>query len=148
MSTISRSPSAAGPPYPVRTAAIGGVYMISASSSAFVQFGDRGVTNAFIRAIAVQRAEDHWTAGHAYFESYDIFWRPRPSPAAIAPDGGEASMESIHLDPYIRVGCIRIIAAGNSSSVQAGNGKAVIAESRIKHIRQYPQRSSPPSPPA
>jgi spore germination protein PE len=40
------------------------------------------------------------------------------------------------------VGCIRVIAAGSASSIQAGNNMRLLGDSRIKHIRQYPKKAA------
>ncbi|WP_028610406.1 spore germination protein GerPE [Paenibacillus harenae] len=138
--------AAQGNLYPIRTANIGSVCIISAASSAVVQFGDRGETNARLRALALQRKEDHTTAGDVFFESYTVFYRDMPK--LIDPDydsGQVLALERSNRSPHINVGCIHIIAAGSSSSILAGNGMNLTADSRIKHIRQYPRpRPLPP----
>jgi spore germination protein PE len=138
--------AAAWNPYPIRTANIGWITIISAASSAAVQFGDRGETNARLRALALQRQESHSTAGDVFFESYPVFYRDLPK--LIDPDydnGQVLALERSNCSPNITVGCIHIIAAGSSASILAGNGMNLTADSRIKHIRQYPRpRPVPP----
>lgn len=93
-------------------------------------------------ALAVQRKEDHARSGDVYFESYRIF--ARPDPVLIDPDfeaGRVIRTTRTHCDPCIRVGFVRVIAAGNSSSIHIGNGHCITGQSRIKHIRQYPKES-------
>lgn len=126
--------------YPIRTAQIGAVCIINASSAAAVQFGDRGETNAKLCALAVQRKESHTTAGDVFFESYRIFDRRLPS--LIDPDfdkGQVVTVNRVNYRPFITVGCVNITAAGSASSFLAGNCMSVNSESRIKHIRQYPR---------
>lgn len=106
-----------------------------------MQLGDRGETRARLRALAVQRKENHTEYGNAYFESYPIFSRPHPVLRDPAIESGAYIQTSYeNADPCIRVGCILVTAAGSASSVQIGNGKLVTADSRIKHIRQYPKQ--------
>ncbi|MCR2803149.1 spore germination protein GerPE [Paenibacillus soyae] len=135
---MSKMTSASFPP---RTSQVGVLCIISAASAAAVQLGDRGETRAKLRALAVQRQEDHTESGNVYFESYPLFRRPYPVLRdPVAESGALIETRFENAEPCIRVGCIRIIAAGNASSVQIGNGKLVSGDSRIKHIRQYPKQ--------
>lgn len=127
----------------VRTAQIGIVYIISAASASAIQFGDRGETNAKLQALAVQRSESHATAGNVYFESYPMFTNPYPVPQdPELYSGADIAISRSNVCPTISVGCIRVIAAGSASSIQAGNNMRVIADSRIKHTRQFPRQPS------
>ncbi|MCA0754552.1 spore germination protein GerPE [Paenibacillus sp. N4] len=133
------------PPFPTRTARIGSVCIISAAQSTVVQFGDRGETKARLIALALQRQEDHTTSGDIFFESYHIFFRDLPSfHEPDSPMGNVAKLERINCEPNITVGCLKVTASGSSASIQAGNGKRLTGESRIKHIRQYPRPSPVP----
>lgn len=124
--------------YPIRTAEIGIISVIDVSQSGNVQLGDRGYFKPLLRALAVQRQEEHAKAGNAYFESYDIFNRPLPILYDPAADAEEAVVISrTNHSPRISVGCINVIAVGSSSSLQAGNTMCVTAESRISNIRQF-----------
>ncbi|WP_182914207.1 spore germination protein GerPE [Paenibacillus sp. 1011MAR3C5] len=128
--------------HPTRTSQVGAICIISASSSTAIQFGDRCRTDARLLALAVQRKEDHATSGDVYFESYRIFSRPAPILIDPAFDEGRVlRMSRTNCEPCIRVGFIRVIAAGNSTSIHIGNGHCVTGNSRIKHIRQYPKES-------
>jgi spore germination protein PE len=127
----------------IRTAVIGFVYVVSAASASAVQFGDRGETAGRLWGLAVQRAEDHLTAGSVYFESYDLFSRPYPVLSDEAFDSGNAvTVKRDNPCQRISVGCIRVIAAGSASSIQAGNNMRLLGDSRIKHIRQYPKKAA------
>lgn len=131
--------------FPVRTAEIGFINMISVSSAAIVQFGDRGEYTPMLLALAVQREESHATAGKVYFESYSIFSRPLP----VLQDAAFDTYESVTIarsnsTPRISVGCILITAVGSSASIQAGNAMRTTAVSRIKHIRQYKKTKMTP----
>ncbi len=132
--------------YPYRTSQVGALCIISAASSAAIQIGDRGETRATLRALAVQRKEDHTEAGNVYFESYSIF--SKPYAILVDPTADEEDMPAAfsHAEPCIRVGYIRIIAAGSAASVQLGNSRLVGGDSRIKHIRQFPKQQPAPLP--
>lgn len=126
------------PSFPVRTSQVGFVNVISVASASIVQMGDRGSTHARLSAIAVQRKEDHITAGEAYFESYDIFSRPWPT---LHQPYFESTPEPVtswcNHSPRISVGCVSVIAISSSSSLHIGNSCSVVGEARVKHIRQF-----------
>lgn len=131
--------------YPIRTSNVGSICIISVASAGAVQFGDRAETKGMIRALALQRKEDHTTAGDVFFESYPIFYRPLP--VLVDPefeDGRGVQLIRTNCSPNIIVGNIHVIASGSSASIQIGNGMKLTGESRIKHIRQYPRPSTVP----
>ncbi|HTG71684.1 MAG TPA: spore germination protein GerPE [Candidatus Udaeobacter sp.] len=126
--------------YPVRTANIGSICMISVSQAGCVQIGDRAVTNAKQIGVALQRQEDHPGAGDVFFEMYPLFYRPLPYFDDPGDDNGQVvSLHRTNCAPNITVGHIQVIAAGAASSIQAGNGMCLTGESRIKNVRQYPR---------
>ncbi|WP_168119275.1 spore germination protein GerPE [Paenibacillus sp. HB172176] len=130
----------------VRTARLGCIRVISIASSGMLQIGDRCETRATINALAVQRAEDHLTAGSVYFESYPFFERPWPSLQDTEFDEDQAlELSHVHCSNAILVGAIYLIAAGSSSSILVGNSKKLTATTRIKHIRQFPLPKPEPS---
>jgi spore germination protein PE len=132
-------------PYPVRTAHVAYLYIISASQAASVQIGDRATTDARLRALAVQREEDHISGGNAYFEAYSVFSSQLPAFAESDETAAkQVAVQRINCSPQINVGCIKIIAAGSASSIQLGNGMQLRGESRIKHIRQFAKPGSAP----
>lgn len=131
--------------FPVRTATVGFIRLISVAQAGVVQFGDRAETRAKLRALAVQRKEDHLTSGEVFFESYEIF--SRPLPILIDPEfdnDQEMALFRTNCAPNITVGYIQVIASGSAASIQIGNGVNLYADSRIKHIRQYPSQNAAP----
>jgi spore germination protein PE len=131
--------------YPVRTANVGSICIISVAQACCVQLGDRAVTNAKLRGIALQRLEDHTAAGDVFFESYPLFYRPLPYLDDPEYDNGQViSLHRTNCKPNISVGHIQVIAAGAASSIQAGNGMSLTGVSRIKNIRQFPRPKSYP----
>ncbi|WP_138753375.1 spore germination protein GerPE [Paenibacillus sinopodophylli] len=132
--------------YPIRTASVGTICLISVAQAGTIQFGDRAETNGRIRALALQRQQDHTTSGDVFFESYPLFYRPLPSFSESEESAEQfLSVIRVNCSPNITVGHIQVIAAGSSASIQIGNGMQLRGESRIKHIRQYPRpRPVPP----
>jgi len=127
----------------VRTATVGFLRIITVGQAGIVQLGDRAVTSAKLRALAVQRKEDHLTSGEVFFESYELF--SRPLPVLIDPEfdyAGGIELFRTNCAPNITVGYIQVIASGSAASIQIGNGVTLNGESRIKHIRQYPRQNS------
>ncbi|MCQ6560413.1 spore germination protein GerPE [Paenibacillus mendelii] len=131
--------------YPIRTAELAVLEIISASGSSIVQVGDRSEIDAKLRALAVQRQASHAEAGEVYFESYSVF--DRPVPAIIEPVDEQTTVHvtTRNLQPRICVGCVEVIAVSSSSLILIGNGMNTRCESRVKHIRQY--AGSKPTPP-
>ncbi|MCM3627311.1 spore germination protein GerPE [Paenibacillus glycanilyticus] len=126
------------PSYPIRLSQIGLVSVVDVSLGAIIQFGDRAEATPRLNALAVQRAIDHTKAGSVYFESYQIFNRPRQKLIdPVAEAGQDVSIRRINHCPRINVGCVFVTAVGSTSSLLAGNAMRTTAESRIKHIRQY-----------
>lgn len=126
--------------YAVRTSSVGFLRVISIAQAGVFQVGDRANTNSKLRAIAVQRQEDHMKSGEAFFESYEIF--NRPLPVLHDPefdDGNGIQLSRTNCSPNITVGYLQVIAAGSAASILIGNGVNLQAESRIKHIRQFPR---------
>lgn len=120
---------------PIRTADIGSIRVIDAALSSIIQIGDVASEYLTSNALAVQREADHNAADEPYFESYPIFARPLPT---LYPGyGNGVIVERNNMAPTIEVGCVRVIAISTSSVLQAGNTGNAVAESRIKHIRQF-----------
>ncbi|KRE54258.1 spore germination protein GerPE [Paenibacillus sp. Soil522] len=131
--------------YPIRTANVGSICIINVAQAGYVQLGDRAVTNATVRGIALQRQEDHTAAGDVFFESYPLFYRPLPFLDDPEYDNGQViSLQRTNCKPKITVGHIQVITAGSASSIQAGNGMCLTGVSRVKHIRQFPRPKSYP----
>ncbi|MDQ6421085.1 spore germination protein GerPE [Paenibacillus sp. LHD-117] len=126
----------------MRTSQVGMISLISLASASTVQIGDRGSTNAKLNAIAVQRKEDHSSAGEAYFESYPVFSRDWPVLRDPEFESGRAlSYRRCNHSPRISVGCVSVIALSSSSSLHIGNSYSVVGEARVKHIRQFADES-------
>lgn len=118
-----------------RTAHLGSISVVNVSLSGIIQLGDHERYTPSVRAIAVQRQEDHLIAGEALFAAYPIFWRPFPQLAAPA-----VRVTKEQICERIHVGRISVVGVGSSSLLQAGNSCFTQAESRIKHIRQFQRR--------
>ncbi len=126
--------------YPCRTSMLGLLNIVNVSSASVIQLGDREETNAKLQALAVQRQAGHRQSGDAFFESYPIFARERPT-LIDAADTELIHQTTTHLSPHIHVGIIRVLAVSSAAHVLAGNSCHLVADSRIKHIRQYAKPS-------
>jgi len=146
MSTSDSMPATQQAARTIRTAHVGVYLLTSVAQAGIAQFGDRGETYARLRALAIQREEDHLKGGEFLFDSYDIFNRSLPE--LIDPDyenGKDVRIRRYNCSDAIHVGQVRIIAAGSSASLHVGNSMRYTAEARIKHIRQF--KISRPFPP-
>ncbi|WP_127530076.1 spore germination protein GerPE [Paenibacillus kobensis] len=128
----------------IRTSEVQGIYVNTLSQAGMLQIGDRSESNAVLRALAVQRQEDHPYAGDVFFESYVIF--DRPIPAFIDANDPDSFVVTHRWNacPVISVGCISITSAGAAAQIVIGTGQTHRSEARIKHIRQYKGRHSLP----
>jgi len=130
----------------LRTSEVQGIYVNTLAQAGVLQVGDRSESNAMLRALALQRQEDHPYAGDVFFESYVIFDRPIPAFVDANDPDSFVVTHRWNACKTIAVGCISIISAGASAQVVIGTGQTHRSESRIKHIRQF--RGSHPVPPA
>ncbi|MFC5652174.1 spore germination protein GerPE [Paenibacillus solisilvae] len=129
--------------FKVRVSELGSLEIISIAGSSIVQLGDRAELNASVRGLSVQREINHEDAGDAYFESYSIFDKPLPAFPAPSSEDDYLFMRKQNKNQRISVGCIYVIAVSSAASILIGNGMKTTAESRIKHIRQFAEYSSP-----
>ncbi|WP_164744287.1 spore germination protein GerPE [Paenibacillus xylaniclasticus] len=130
----------------LRTSEVQGICVNTVAQAGILQIGDRSESISVLRAIALQRKEDHPYAGDVFFESYLIFDRPFPAFIDANDDDSIVVTHRWNACPIISVGCIRITSAGAAAQVVIGTGRTHRSESRIKHIRQYKSRL--PLPPA
>lgn len=120
-----------------RVSEVQGIRLLNISQAGVMQLGDRSESNSMLRAIALQRQEDHPYAGDVFFESYVIFSRPIPEIIDANDDDSIVQTYRLNQNPCISVGCIAITSAGAASQIVIGRGQTHRAESRIKHIRQF-----------
>ena len=118
-----------------RTAWVGCVTVVSAGLASAVRFGDLATFTPVSRALAVARELDHRSGGDVYFASYPIFARKPPylPPVGLEP----AAISGIGSGTAIDVGSVRVVSVTGASMVQAGTIGTAVADTRIKHFRQF-----------
>jgi spore germination protein PE len=120
-----------------RISEVRGIQILNISLSGVLQLGDRSESNSMLRAIALQRQEDHNLSEDVFFESYVIFSRPIPAITDANDDDSIVQTYRLNQCPRISVGCMNITNVGASAQVVIGRGQNHRAESRIKDIRQF-----------
>jgi len=117
--------------------------VISNSTSAIVQVGDRDYSYLYNQAISIERNITVYGADEPYFERYPLFTKPLPNLEAMLPSGSvehEMLGKLIPLPlqmPTIEVDSIKVTANSQSANIQLGNGRKLIAENRAKSFEQY-----------
>lgn len=117
--------------------------VISNSTSAIIQVGDRNNSYLYSQAMSIQRNATVYGADEPYFERYPLFTRPIPNLQAMLPQGNvHHSMlgKLVPLPqqmPTIEVGTIKVVANSQSANLQLGNGRKLVAENRAKSFEQY-----------
>lgn len=106
-----------------------------------IQVGDNDISQLFSRVIAVQRMIPNFYRDETRFAAYPIFFRPLLELRA-EPEG---SLFSRSRGAEIRVDTVKVLTHNASSLIRIGSSHAVVAESRIKHIRQF--NAGPPMTP-
>ncbi|WP_256757134.1 spore germination protein GerPE [Cohnella sp. WQ 127256] len=109
------------------------LFVNTVSSSGVVQLGDSDKVTQFSRAIAVQRAIPNYEDDEFRFASYPLFLLPKQSLQPCK----TVQFQSQSPFPTLQVGFVRTLGVSASSQLRVGNGGPLVAETRIKHIRQY-----------
>jgi len=125
-----------------RLAVIGTVKLNVSSDASVVQFGESREVAMTDRAIALQRRYATFQGDETKFASYPLFSLPMPQ----FPEQSDGMLVSRSHGNSIQVGTIRLIALRASSYLHAGCMERLMAESRIKHIRQFNDAASLPQP--
>ncbi|WNS76817.1 spore germination protein GerPE [Bacillus sp. DTU_2020_1000418_1_SI_GHA_SEK_038] len=103
--------------------------------SSVIQIGDSTYVHGFTRALAVQRETDTFLGNEGNFLSFKAFTISVP----LVPIEEVISMQTMHLNPAIKVNNIDINGISTSSVVHIGSSKHISMEARVKHIRQLLQ---------
>ncbi|WP_123040944.1 spore germination protein GerPE [Cohnella candidum] len=104
---------------------------------AIAQFGDNDSSVLFNRTIALQRAIPDFFGDETRFAAYPIFFLPLRELVG----GPEGTIVSRSETGDIRVGAIHALSVTASSLIRIGSAREIVAESRVKHIRQYNDRT-------
>jgi spore germination protein PE len=116
-----------------RLSVAGTLYITRQAESAIVQIGDNVISDLFNRTIALQRAIPDFQGDETRFAAYSIFSRPILELQA----GPSVDFHSRSPGADIRVGSIKSHVVAASALIRIGVTKTLVAESRIKHIRQF-----------
>jgi hypothetical protein len=84
-------------------------------------------------ALAVQRTYADFGRDDAQFASYPLFYR-RP---VLPPPGPPVAMTAVSRIPVQSVAGLRVTALSTGSLIRVGCGGPLLAQSKIKHIRQF-----------
>ncbi|USK56606.1 spore germination protein GerPE [Cytobacillus solani] len=114
-----------------RTSVVNYLKVETLSFSSILEIGDSTYTQGFSRAIAIQREAEAFFGYEADFKSYSTFTDPIPIP----PITETISINTLQLNPIIKVQKIDVIGVSSSSILQIGNAKHISMESRVDHIR-------------
>lgn len=119
-----------------RTSLVQEISLNSLSNVSIFEIGDSAYINGYSRAIAMQREQEIFYGNEGNFLNYDIFSRR----FAFEPITEGITLDKTNLQPHIKAGKIKIMAASASSVVQIGNSRNIFLESRVKHLRQLRPR--------
>jgi spore germination protein PE len=119
-----------------RNTTLGSLYVNSVSSSSIVQLGDNDFSTLSNKVLAVQRAIPNFEDDEFRFASYRIYFLPK---LTLQPCVAVAFQSCSSL-PNIQVGTVYLLGVTASSNLRVGCGGPLIAESRIKDIRQFNSR--------
>jgi spore germination protein PE len=116
-----------------RLSVVGTLYVTRQAEAAIVQIGDNVISDLFNRTIALQRAIPDFQGDETRFAAYSIFSRPILELQA----GPSVDFHSRSPVADIRVRYIHPLVVTASALLRIGVTKTLVAESRIKHIRQF-----------
>lgn len=115
-----------------RTSVVDEINLKLIAFSSVFEIGDSTVIHAISWAIADQRETELYFGEEADFNEFSVFTKPLPP----TPFQENIISQTEHFHPIIKVKSIHILGVSSASVVQIGSTQHVIAESRIKHIRE------------
>ena len=117
-----------------RSSLVNWVYVISNDSSAVIQIGDSNQVTPKTKIYALQRQQPIFNGNEVEdFSQYPIYSQSIPLPLLTE----SLCQTTIHENPVIKVGGIRVIGIAASSVLHIGSTRTIQTESRIKHNREY-----------
>ncbi|WP_084786677.1 spore germination protein GerPE [Bacillus tuaregi] len=115
----------------IRTSKVDNLKINSTGLSAVIHIGDSNHLNTFARVLAIQRQKELYYDNEGNFKLYGIFSRPLPIP----PLDEAIRINSVSLNPLIKVGSISAVEVTASSILHIGSSDNIQAEARTLHIR-------------
>lgn len=122
---------------PSRVTILGQLFVNTVSTAAVVQLGDTGETKLTSRALAIQRAIPTYYGDELRFAAYSIFNRV----PHIAEPYRVVQVRRCAVKPDINIGALESLGVAASSLLRVGSGGPLTSEVRIKHIRQFNNRT-------
>lgn len=117
-----------------RSSLVNWIYVSSQDSSSVIQIGDSNQITPTTKIYALQRQLPTFNDNELDdLSQYPIYSQSIPLPLLTE----SLRQTTIHENPVIKVGGIRIIGLAASSVLHVGSTRTIQAESRIKHNRQY-----------
>lgn len=107
-------------------------YVSSVGLSSVFQIGDSFQIKPTTNALAVQREEERFYDFEGDLSMYHAFQQEIPKPIIYE----EVTTNFFHENPRINVHFVNVTALSSSAVFHIGSTKDIIAEARVKHIRQ------------
>ncbi|MDO6658589.1 spore germination protein GerPE [Anaerobacillus sp. 1_MG-2023] len=117
-----------------RSSLVNWILVSSVDSSAVVQIGDSNQVTPETKIYALQRELPIFNGNEVEdLTEYPMFSQPLPLPLLTE----NIEQCTIHENPIIKVGSIRVIGIAASSVLQVGSTRQIKTEARVKHNREY-----------
>ena len=117
-----------------RSSLVNWMYVSSHDSSAVIQIGDSNQITPKTKIYALQRQLPIFKGNEVEdLTQYPIYSQSIPLPLLTE----SLRQTTIHENPIIKVGSIRVIGVAASSVLHIGSTRTIQTESRVKHNREY-----------
>ncbi|MYL64675.1 spore germination protein GerPE [Bacillus hwajinpoensis] len=117
-----------------RSSLVNWVYVTSLDSSGIVQIGDSNQITPETKIYALQREQPIFNGNEVEdLTQFPIYSQPLPLPLLTE----DLRQTTIHENPVIKVGSIRITGIAASSVLHVGSTRTIRTEARVKHNREY-----------
>ncbi len=117
-----------------RSSLVNWIYVSSHDSSAVIQIGDSNQITPKTKIYALQRQLPIFKGNEVEdLTQYPIYSQSIPLPLLTE----SLRQTTIHENPIIKVGSIRVIGLAASSVLHIGSTRTIQTESRVKHNREY-----------
>jgi spore germination protein PE len=121
-----------------RTSAVKTISVTDVSDSSIFEIGDSSHIKPRTRALAVQREYELFYGDEGNFEAFPIFTQPLPKPTIDE----HVNFSKYNEFPFIQVNHIDVMSISASGILHIGSTKTIVAEARVKHIRQLEDDSN------
>ena len=115
-----------------RQSSVESAYVNSIGLSSVFQIGDSLQITPTTNALAVQREEERFYGNEGELSMFQSFQEQIPMPIIYE----SVTTNFFHENPRINVRFVNVAALSSSAVFHIGSTKDIIAEARVKHIRQ------------